>query len=117
MGIKKIVSLAVLMLGSVLLFAQRDIPDRPSPQRLVNNLSARAPEFLTGEETRALEQDLVNFSNSTSNQITIVIVDSTNGLSAEEFATGIGDKWSVGQKKFDNGVVLLVVDPMGAAGS
>ena len=117
MDMKKIISIAVLLLSAGLLFAQKDIPARPSPQKLVNNLSVKAPGLLTPGETRSLEGDLSNFSDSTSNQITIVIVDSTNGLSAEEFATGIGDKWGVGHKKMDNGIVLLVVDPMGAAGS
>lgn len=82
------------------------VPSRPSPQRLVNILSKS--NFLIPAEKQALESKLVAFSDSTSNQIIIVVVDDLNGLTANEYATELGQKWGVGQKKFDNGVVILI---------
>jgi uncharacterized protein len=93
-------------------FAQypEKVPDRPSPQRLVNVLgsSDASRNFLSPEEKNQLEAKLVKFSRETSNQITVVIVDSLNGLNAWEYATSIGDKWGVGLKEKDNGIVILI---------
>ncbi len=81
------------------------IPTRPVPPRLVNDFT----NTLTSKETRALEKKLVRFNDTTSNQITVVMVNSLDGYSAAEFAIEIGLNWKVGQKKFDNGIVVLVV--------
>ncbi|MCU0435676.1 MAG: TPM domain-containing protein [Bacteroidia bacterium] len=98
--------------GQLSLPAQTDrykgIPDAPNPPRLVNNLSKEFPDFLTASETVALEKKLLEFNDQTSNQITIVIVDDLAGYAAWEYATYIGEKWGVGTKGFDNGVVILI---------
>jgi uncharacterized protein len=97
-----------LFLAIVLLFAHTnvysDIPPRPSPPRLVNDLV----DILTEQQENALERKLVNFSDTTSNQIAIVIVKSLDGYDPNMFAYEIGEKWQVGQKEFNNGVVVLV---------
>lgn len=85
------------------LYAQ-DIPDRPSPPRLVNDFAG----MLSTGEVNQLERKLVAFNDSTSNQITIVIVPSLNGYAPGDYAQRVGEKWGVGQKGFDNGVVILV---------
>lgn len=106
----------LLLLISTAAFAQADkVPARPSPPRLVNNLSQQFPDFLSTGEEAALEQKLVKFSNETSNQIVVVIVDDFAGMDANEFAVNIGKKWGAGQKEFDNGIVVLI-NPTGAAG-
>ena len=38
----------------------------------------------------------------------MVTVKSLNGYSPAQFATELGHKWGVGQKKYDNGVVILI---------
>jgi uncharacterized protein len=93
----------------------KDIPDAPSPARMVNNLSKEFPDFLSADETARLEKKLQDFSNSTSNQIVIVIVDDLAGYASWEYATNIGEKWGVGTDKYDNGVVILI-KPTGGAG-
>lgn len=98
------------------LFADNDgLPDRPSPPRLVNNLSEEFPDFISKQEEQILEKKLVDFSKSTSNQIAIIIVDDLNGMDAAQYATAIGRKWAVGQKEMNNGIVILV-KPTGGAG-
>jgi len=82
----------------------QDIPPRPQPPRLVNDLAG----ILSPQQESALESKLVHFSDTTSNQIAIVTVNSLNGNDPSSFAYEIGEKWGVGQKKFDNGVVVLV---------
>jgi uncharacterized protein len=91
------------------------IPDAPNPPRLVNNFSKEMPDFLSSDETSQLEKKLSDFANQTSNQIVIVIVDDLAGLEAWDYATRLGQKWKVGQAKFDNGVVILI-KPTGGKG-
>jgi uncharacterized protein len=88
---------------------------RPEPPRLYNNLSSEFPDFLNGAEAAAIEDKLETFSNETSNQIAIVVVDDLGGMDASQFAFEIGNKWGVGKQKFNNGVVILI-KPTGGAG-
>ena len=80
------------------------IPSRPSPQRLVNDYAG----LFSAQQAAKLERILVDFDDTTSNQITVVTVKDLEGYSASEYATRIGLEWQVGSKKFDNGIVLLV---------
>lgn len=109
-------SFLLFFLLSFSAFAQVScIPSKPSPPRLVNNLSKEFPDFISSYETEQLEQKLVAFNDSTSNQIVIVIVDDLCGYDANEFSTRLGQQWGVGQGKFDNGVVIMI-KPTGGAG-
>ena len=98
----KLLLVFVLFIASTQVFA--DIPPRPTPPRLVNDLA----DILTTQQENSLERKLVNFSDTTSNQIAIVTVKSLDGYDPNMFAYEIGEKWQVGQKKFDNGIVLLI---------
>ena len=59
------------------------------------------------DETR-IEQRLIAFNDSTSNQIIVVIVPSLCGMDKAQFATELGELFGVGQKREDNGLVLLI---------
>jgi uncharacterized protein len=102
-----LISSVLILLFSVLscfdTFAQ-SIPEKQNPPKLVNDFA----NLLSEKQTRALEKKLVRFNDTTSNQITIVTVNSLDGYSADMFAYEIGEKWKVGQKEFDNGIVILV---------
>lgn len=114
---KKIISLLFIFFASFFgANGQSDaIPERPNPPRLVNNLSKEFPDFISKSEEQALEQKLQTFANETSNQIVIVIIDDLGGDEAWHFATELGERWGVGQSKFDNGVVILI-KPTGGEG-
>lgn len=81
-----------------------DIPERPHPPRLVNDFA----QLLSPREAHALEQMLVAMDDTTSTQITMVTLPSLNGYDIASMAVEIGHRWGVGQKGFDNGVVILV---------
>ena len=93
---------------SLTIFGQNGIPEAPTPPRLVNNLSKEFPNFLSSEEEQKLEQKLMNFAETTSNQNVIVIIDDLAGYEPAEFAYELGDKWKVGHEKEDNGIVILI---------
>lgn len=105
-----------LLLFSINSFAEDDIiPARPTPPRLVNNLSKEFPDFLSGTEQAQLEEKLVKFNDSTSNQVAIVIVDDIGDYDANEFAVKLFNKWGIGQQGKNNGVLILI-KPTGSAG-
>lgn len=106
---RKIYFLFVFVLSATFSFAQSDnIPERPSPQRMYNNLSKEFPQFISAAEQDQLERRLVAFNDSTSNQIAIVIVDDLGGMDVNGFATELFNKWGIGRAKNNNGVLLLV---------
>ena len=74
------------------------------PQRLVNDFAG----FLTPTEQTMLERKLVAFDDSTSNQISIVIVKDLQGYDKADYAQRLGDKWGIGRKNLNNGVLILV---------
>ena len=85
------------------LFSQ-NLPERPVPPRLVNDFAG----LLGRDEVNALENKLVAFNDSTSTQIAIVIVPSLLGFDKADYAQRLGDKWGIGQKGRNNGVLILV---------
>lgn len=80
------------------------IPQRPSPQRLVNDFA----ECFTPEQRELLEAKLVAFDDTTSNQITVVTVADLEGYDVAQYAAELGIKWGVGKKEFNNGIIILV---------
>jgi uncharacterized protein len=112
--LRKILSYtAVLLLlsTSALRLSAQDIPERPSPPRLVNDYTGT----LEANEIQSLESKLVQFNDSSSTQIVIAIVSDFGGTDKSDFAYKLGEKWGVGQKGKDNGIVI-VVKPTGGQG-
>lgn len=97
---------AIALLSSVFATAQVEkiIPARPVPPRLVNDFTGT----LTPEQVQALEQKLVAYDDSTSNQVAVVIMKTIGDYPIEEVALGIIRNWGVGGKEHNNGIVLLV---------
>ena len=109
---RKLLSI-VLVLSFGLTFGQDDcFPEKPKSQDI---LVHEYYDFLNDQEERMLNDKLVKFARETSNQIVVVVVDDLCGYDPARFAFDIGEKWGVGQSKFDNGVVVLV-KPTGGQG-
>lgn len=102
-------SLLLILFVFTLFAVGQDIPPRPQPPQLVNDFA----DVLNPQQERALEIKLVRFNDTTSNQITIVTVQSLNGYDPAMFAYEIGSRWKVGQKDFNNGIVVLVKPKIG----
>ena len=85
------------------------IPERPNPPRLVNDYTG----ILTPDQVASMENRCEDFSRKTSNQIVVIIVPTLYGFDKEEYARTIGKTWDVGQKKYLNGIVLLVKPKIG----
>ncbi|MCL1822178.1 MAG: TPM domain-containing protein [Prolixibacteraceae bacterium] len=102
-------SIFLLFVWLIPFMATAQVPDPPSPPRLVNDLA----NILSAGEEQTLENKLVEFDKETSTQITVVTVKSLEGYDAGDFAFRIAEKWGVGQKGKNNGVLILVKPKIG----
>jgi uncharacterized protein len=94
------------------LIAQEDcMLDRPTPKTMVVDDA----NILSDVQESNLNNLLIKFNQETSNQILVVTVNDLCGYDKSEFTYNLGEKWHVGQKEFDNGIVLMV-KPFGNAG-
>ncbi len=81
----------------------QDIPERPNPPKLVNDMA----NVLSDDEEQQLEAVVDEFNNQTSTQICIVTLPSLNGYEISDLSFKIGEKWGVGQKGKNNGILVL----------
>lgn len=81
-----------------------DFPDQPNPPRLVNDMAG----MLSSSEEEKLEHKLVGFDNTTSTQITVVTINSIGSYDVYDYAVKLFNKWGIGQKGKNNGVLLFV---------
>ena len=93
----------LLVFGSLATHAA-NYPDRPNPPRLVNDLAG----MLNPAQAEALEQKLNNYNDSTSTQIAVVTINSLDGMEKAQYATELAEKWGIGNKHKDNGILILV---------
>lgn len=91
-----------LFLFSFSVFSQ-DIPERPNPPRLVNDLA----NVLSDQEKQQLESELVQFNDQTSTQIAILTIPSLNGNEIADFSTQVFNKWQIGQAGKNNGILIV----------
>lgn len=100
----KLLALTVIYLTVVNSIFGQEIPDRPNPPRLVNDFAG----LLSSAEVNSLERKLVAFNDSTTTQIAIVIVKTLSGYDKGDYAQRLAEKWGIGQRGSNNGVLILV---------
>lgn len=81
------------------------IPEKPDFQTSYYEIGTT---LLDEAQKKSIEQKLINYADSTSTQIVVVVVPTTQGEQPWKFAFDIADKWGIGQKGKDNGILLLV---------
>ncbi len=100
---KKILFILLTLFGITTL-SVAEIPERPQPQRLVNDFAG----VLSPSETQQMETVLTQFARETSTQIVVLTVPDLEGYDKAEYAQRVGEKWGVGQKGKDNGLIILM---------
>ncbi len=98
------VSFLLAFLCVSLSWGQFTIPDKPTKQTSVYDYV----DLLTSAQSRALEQKLIRYSDSTSTQIVVTIISSTQGENINFLGAQWGQKWGIGQDNKDNGVLVLL---------
>lgn len=85
-------------------FAQFKIPPKPEKQTSLYDYV----NLLSEGQKNALEQKLIRYSDSTSTQIVLAVISSTQGENINYLGAQWGQKWGIGQAKEDNGILILL---------
>lgn len=77
----------------------------------VPDLKSRVNDYadmLSPETKSILETKLKELEKSDSTQLAILTIPSLEGDAIENFSIRVAEKWKIGQKKLDNGAILLI---------
>jgi uncharacterized protein len=98
-----------IVIWSLVLFATFSAIAQETPARS-NTLVNDWAQLFNAAQRSSLESKLVNFNDTNSTQI-VVITQNSIDRELNEYGTDIIEKWGIGQKGLDNGVLLLI-DPV-----
>ena len=102
--IQVLLQFILLVLSGSSVVAQFEIPAKPAFQTAVYDYA----KLLTAQEKQQLENKLIQYSDSTTNQVTVIIIESLKGEDVGVLATNWAQKWGIGDKDKDNGVLLFI---------
>ncbi len=95
-------TLLLMVCMCVAAVAQRAVPE------LWNTRVHDDAHVLRQETIDRLEKELAHYEDSTSNQIAVLIITSLEGENIEGYSLKVSEKWKLGKKEKDNGVLLLI---------
>ncbi|HUH27828.1 TPM domain-containing protein [Gelidibacter sp.] len=105
---KRFLFSVLLVLCSIQLgFSQFNIPEKPSKTTEQTSVYQYIP-LLSESQKNSLEQKLIKYSDTTSTQIVIAIISTTQGENINYLGAQWGQKWGIGQEKEDNGILILL---------
>ena len=96
--------IVVLFFAFVLNAWSQNIPQQSNLPKLVSDFG----NILSDSEEGALEQKLLNYQDTTSNQIAIVTIATLDGYDIESYSYKLATDWGVGQKSKNNGILILI---------
>lgn len=67
-----------------------------------------AAAILSDEEEARLSDRLDRYEERTRHQMVVATTPSLNGMSVDDFGTCLGNRWGIGHKDRDDGVLILV---------
>jgi uncharacterized protein len=102
----KIVLLVVAQLVSFWGISQFRIPEKPTGSDQTSLYDY--VDLLDKTQAKMLEQKLIQYSDSTSTQIVIAIIASTEGEDIQYLGAQWGQAWGIGQEQEDNGILILL---------
>lgn len=98
---KKSFLMVCFVIVAALAFA---VPNYPKPVGHVNDFA----NIISDGARQQLESQLRDYREKTSIELAVVTVLSLEGKTVEDYTIGLAQSWGVGDKKKDNGIVLLV---------
>jgi uncharacterized protein len=100
--VKIFLTVVVIFLAGHIVCTAQDVRF-PSPKGFVNDYAG----MLSGGARQKLENFLVGFERKTGAEIAVVTVNTTSPLTIEQYAVELFQKWGIGKKGKDNGILLL----------
>ncbi len=102
--IRIILAVVIIALPTRLSAVDDLLPVPQAPSSWVNDYAG----IFSKEEAARLDQKLGRFEQHSSTQIFVVSIKENGGYPVDMLAPLIGERWGVGQKGEDNGIVLLI---------
>lgn len=93
-----------VMMSATSFAADADFPARPDTAIFVHDFAG----MLKADQVKAMDDSLRAFSKRTTNQIMVITVKDLGDYDPKMYAAELGDRWGVGQKKLDNGMIILI---------
>ena len=87
-------------------WGQFTIPEKPKLETSVYDYVS----LLSEGDRKQLEEKLIRYSDTTSTQIVVAIIASTEGGNINYLGAQWGEKWGIGQADKDNGILILVAN-------
>ncbi len=75
----------------------------PKPNKLVNDYT----NSMSADQVAALEQKLVAFDDSTSIQISVVMIQTLDGYDVNDYGYQLGRAWGIGGSEKNTGILVL----------
>lgn len=100
----KIKTCFLFLLWGLVSWAQFEIPEKPAEETSVYDYIS----LLNTVEKSSLEQKLIRYADSTSTQIVVAIIFSTEGENINFLGANWAQEWGIGQADKDNGVFILL---------
>lgn len=94
----------------VLASAQNLVPVPPLAARVTDQIG-----MLNAGQRTTLEKVLADYETRTGSQIAVLLVNSTEPETIEQYSIRVADAWKLGRKGVDDGVILLVAKGNSAA--
>jgi len=82
----------------------QDFPTQSNPPKIVNDYAG----LIDAAQAQELENKLVAFNDTASSQIAIVTITDLGVYEISDYAFKLAEKWGIGQKGKNNGVLSLV---------
>ena len=101
---KKLLALSLILSLFTPMLRAQEFPEPMQPPRLVNDFT----KLFSQADAENLEGKLLDFNNRTSTQIFVVTVPTLHGFEPNDYTTRLAEKWKVGVKGKDNGVMILL---------
>lgn len=99
-----LLGLVTLLPVSLQAQSQELFPPKPEPAVYVHDYAG----WLSAAQKNALEQKLRLYWDSTTTQIVVMIRPTIGDYDKASYAFELGNRWGIGQKDKDNGVVMLI---------
>ncbi|MCB0496292.1 MAG: YgcG family protein [Cyclobacteriaceae bacterium] len=98
----KILILISISISPLWALAQ-DVQPLPSPAYVTDQTGT-----LSSQQKSSLTTKLENFEKEKGSQVVVVIVPTTEPEEIEQYGIRLAEKWKVGRKKIDDGIILIV---------
>lgn len=103
---KKLIFLLTLFVSFGIFSQGYKIPETPKDKKQTSVYDYI--NLLSPGQKQRLESKLIRYSDTTSTQIVVAVISSTEGEEIKYLAAQWGEKWGIGQEGKDNGVLMLL---------